>query len=94
MKKLDELREMIKQDFDKATEPEQVKKLSTLNALVEDVGKENAELLSTLQTLKEEYVKSVKSQVVSKTPNQPTTTKERSMKQIVEELGLKDKVKL
>ena len=66
-------------------------KLDELQKMIaEDFQKaSDAELLKAHQQLKDEYVKSVKSQVVSDKPSQ--APKKRDMKQIVQELGLADK---
>ena len=89
MGKLDELQKMIAEDFQKASDAEVVKRLAAMKQLTEEAEKENSELLKAHQQLKDEYVKSVKSQVVSDKPSQ--APKKRDMKQIVQELGLADK---
>ncbi len=92
MTKLDTLRDMIKADFEKSTDADQVKKLAIQTQLLDEVEAETSELLTTHQKLKEEYVKSVKSQIVGTAPT--GETKERSMKEIVKALGFDKQIKI
>jgi len=92
MGKLAELEKIIAEDFERATEPEQVKRLALQKQLLDEAKKEEADLLTSHQKLKDDYVKSVKSEVVStKSSDQP---KKRSMKEIVKSAGLDKKIKL
>lgn len=92
MTKLEQLKQMIADDFEKSKDADQVKKLALQKQLLDDVEAETSELLTTHQKLKEEYVKSVKSSVVGNTPS--GEQKPRSMKEIVKSLGFEKQLKL
>lgn len=92
MSKLEELKNMIAEDFNAATDPDRVKRLVTVQRLIEDTEKETNELLTKHNQLKEEYVKAIKSQVVTNKSPEPKDTKPKTTMDIAIDLGLDKKL--
>lgn len=79
MSVLDDLKEMIAKQFDSEQDVEKVKSLGLAKQKIDEAIKENEELIENHKKLKDEYVKAVKSEIVSKDKIEQRTTKKTAM---------------
>ena len=93
MGKLEDLKKMIADDFEKCQDVERSKFLGQLVKTVEDVETEQKGLLQNYQELKDEYLKVVKTSInTTKAPNDHSG-KNKSVADIARDLGLDKKIK-
>lgn len=95
MGKLDDIKKLVSELFDKVQDPEVVKPLASVRNLIDEAQAEESEFLVKHNQLKSDYVKAIKTQVVSESPEvDPPPRKEKSPEQILRETGLDKKIKL
>jgi hypothetical protein len=95
MGKLDDIKKLVSELFDRVQDPEVVKPLASVRNLIDEAQAEESEFLVKHNQLKSDYVKAIKTQVVSESPEvDPPPRKEKSPEQILRETGLDKKIKL
>ena len=95
MGKLDDIKKLVSELFDRVQDPEVVKPLASVRNLIDEAQAEESEFLVKHNQLKSDYVKAIKTQVVSDSPEvDPPPRKEKSPEQILRETGLDKKIKL
>ena len=95
MGKLDDIKKLVSDLFDQVQDPEVVKPLASVRNLIDEAQAEESELLVKHNQLKSDYVKAIKTQVVSERPEvDASPRKEKSPEQILRETGLDKKIKL